>query len=90
MNKRFVMILILSVSIVVFSGIAWSSVIGDWDTTVNGRVTVKVPGYGAVSEKLSGYDEFAFYSNGFFESNGMDGTWVQKKKKFTIILIPAV
>lgn len=86
MLKRVVLFFMLGISVVFFSGTAWSSVAGDWDMTVKGSVSVKVPGYGSASEKFYGFDDFTFYSNGLFESNGMNGTWVQQKKKFIITL----
>jgi hypothetical protein len=88
MVKKFLIISIVSLSIIAFSGIAWCSVEGNWD--VVGKITVKVSikGHGSQTARTTGPDEFTFYSDGQFEMIDMDGSWTQKKQKFIVYLDP--
>jgi hypothetical protein len=88
MFKRLLIISIASLSIIAFSSIAWSSVEGDWD--VLGKMTVKVSikGHKAQTARTVASDAFTFDGNGQFEMIDMDGTWSQKKNKFTVYLDP--
>jgi len=86
MFRKYVAVSVLFFSIILFSGVAWSSVIGTWD--VNGTMTVKVSikGFGSQTEKTAFLDEFTFNPNNNFEMIDFAGTWTQKKNKFTVFL----
>ena len=85
MFKRALIIAIVSFSILAFSGHAWASVEGTWD--VLGTETVKVSAKGhSQSAKVSFSDEFTFSADGSFEMLDVNGSWTQKKKKFTVYL----
>jgi len=59
------------------------SVVGTWE--VSGTVTVRVTiGGHSETDTVPFEDEFVFYSNGDFSSLDMEGTWVQKKRKFWV------
>jgi hypothetical protein len=88
MFKRLLVIPVVLFSIIAFSGMAWSSVVGEWD--IQGKMTTKasIKGHGTHTAKNVIADEFTFFENGQFAMIDMDGTWTQKGKKFTVYLDP--
>ena len=88
MFKKFLIISIVTFSIVAFSSFAWASVEGTWD--VQGKMTVKfsIKGYGSHTEKTDFSDEFTFDGGGAFDMTDMSGSWIQKKKSFVVKLDP--
>ena len=88
MFKKFLIISIVTFSIVAFSSFAWASVEGTWD--VQGKMTVKfsIKGYGSHTEKTDFSDEFTFDDGGAFDMTDMSGSWSQKKKSFVVKLDP--
>jgi hypothetical protein len=88
MFKKFLIISIVTFSIVAFSSFAWASVEGTWD--VQGKMTVKVSvkGYGSQTQKTDFSDELTFDGGGAFDMTDMSGSWSQKKKSFVVKLDP--
>ncbi|MFZ3138560.1 MAG: hypothetical protein WA126_14345 [Thermodesulfovibrionales bacterium] len=86
MLKKLIIILIVSFSIIAFSNLAWSSVVGSWQ--VQGKVTTKVSAKGQKSKTMKGNidDIWTFDSDGDFETENISGTWSQTKKKFVVNL----
>ena len=85
MLKKLLVILIVSLSIIVFSNIAWSSVQGTWEIT--GKVTTTVKGKGIKTTIITGRldgDSWIFNSDNSFDSDNVGGTWSQTKTKFTV------
>ncbi|MEW6571702.1 MAG: LamG-like jellyroll fold domain-containing protein [Nitrospirota bacterium] len=83
-----VLIIVLALSIIAFSGLAWASVEGTWDVQGKETVKVSIKGYKSQTQKIAFEDEFTFYGDGSFKMTGYGGTWFQKKKTFTINLNP--
>lgn len=85
MFKKVLITVAVLVSICAFYEIAWASVEGTWD--VLGTETVKVSAKGhSQSAKVSFSDEFTFSADNSFEMLDVNGSWTQKKKKFTVYL----
>ncbi len=83
MERRFFAILGTIVLFLGFSTAGFCSVVGTWE--VSGTVTVKVTiGGDSETDTVPFEDEFTFYSDGEFSSLDMEGTWVQKKRKFWV------
>jgi len=87
MLKQLSIILILSLSIIGFSDLAWSSVEGTW--VIEGKQTLVVYIPGSPSRSAGDFvDEFTFRSDGGFGMMNWygKGTWTQTGKKFAIHL----
>ncbi|MFZ3137532.1 MAG: fibronectin type III domain-containing protein [Thermodesulfovibrionales bacterium] len=86
MYKKLIIILVVSFSIISFSNLAWSSVVGTWEIEGKTTTTIKVKGIKTkkVVEKLD--DVWTFNSDNSFESENIVGTWSQKKTKVTVYL----
>lgn len=66
-----------------FSSGAFCSVVGTWE--VSGTLTVKVTiGGHSETDTIPFEDSFTFSSDGDFYSLDMEGTWVQRKRKFWV------
>ena len=83
-RKLFTMIAVI-LSVLAFSQLAFSSVVGTWEVhgTVTARVTIK--GHSASSSSYF-YDEFTFESDGDFSTIEFDGTWTQTKRNFWVFI----
>ena len=94
MVKRLVIILVVMLTILAFSNLAWSTV-RDGTYDISGTMTTKISikHYGSQTSRGSFSDEqFTFYYNGDFEDSSeeadLSGTWSQKKSKFTVYYNP--
>jgi hypothetical protein len=87
MFKKSLFILIVSLSIITFSNLAWSSVVGTWG--MSGKVTTTVKAKGMKTKTLKGTldsDCWTFHNDNSFESYNIGGTWNQIKTKVTVNL----
>jgi hypothetical protein len=85
MLKKLLIILIVSLSIIAFSNIAWASVIGTWEIT--GKVTTTIKGKGIKTTIIKGAldgDSWIFNEDNSFDSDNIGGTWSQVKTKFAV------
>ena len=89
MSKRFVSILLVIFSLLGVTYLARASAVGEWDIQGTLKVTVKIKGFKPATEKGEFVDHFIFHPGGSFEMIDLDGTWMQKKTKFTVTLDPA-
>jgi len=88
MFKKFLIISIVTFSIVAFSSFAWASVEGIWDVQGKMKVKVSIKGYGSHTDTADFSDEFTFDGDGAFDMTDIEGTWIQKKKSFVVKLDP--
>jgi hypothetical protein len=87
MVKKLLFILVVVLSIITFSNLAWSSVVGTWEMT--GKITTTIKAKGMKSKTLKGTldgDSWTFNSDNSFESDNIGGTWSQNKTKVTVNL----
>ena len=88
MFKKFLIISIVTFSIVAFSSFAWASVEGTWDVQGKMKVKFSIKGYGSHTDTADFSDEFTFDGDGAFDMTDIEGTWIQKKKSFVVKLDP--
>ena len=86
MLKKLIIILTVSVLIIPFSKLSWSSVVGTWEMDGKISTTIKVKGMKTkkVIERLD--DTWSFNNDHGFTSGNILGTWSQKKTKVTVYL----
>lgn len=85
MVRRTAWVIWVVTGVLVTAGLGWATVVGTWDVNWNGTVRVKV-GSITVVQGVQAEDVFIFLDNGSFEALELNGTWTQKKRKFTVQL----
>jgi len=93
MPRKLSIILIVSLTILVFSNLAWASVEGAWTMQGTQSVTVRIPGSPAGAAKSDFSDTFTFQADGHFKMSYwhkpgvvVNNTWTQVKNNFTVNL----
>lgn len=93
MPRKLFIILIVSLAILVFSNLAWATVLGTWTMQGTQSVTVRIPGSPAGAAKSNFNDTFTFEAGGHFKMSYwhkpgavVNDTWTQVKKNFTVNL----
>lgn len=77
---------VLLFSVTLFSGLAWATVTGSWDVTGTVKVKASIKKFGSGSEAGAFVDYFVFDPDTSFHMIDMDGTWSQKKTKYSVYL----